>query len=198
VIDAFVLLDDCHASAAAPTSRLYSTLVCEHRCTDPQTLDATWAAVAAEQARGLHAVVMADYEWGAKLLQAGHVKLPPDDASCLRVLMFERLEFLSADGVAQWLAAQDGWDAPSPAGVCELQASVRATRFNQDIARIRQLIGAGETSSTARRWACTGACAPCSPWPLAFWRPCRKTTGCYRARPSYSCAIGPATSPPGP
>jgi para-aminobenzoate synthetase / 4-amino-4-deoxychorismate lyase len=145
VIDAFVLLDDCHASAAAPTSRLYSTLVCEHRCTDPQTLDATWAAVAAEQARGLHAVVMADYEWGAKLLQAGHVKLPPDDASCLRVLMFERLEFLSADGVAQWLAAQDGWDAPSPAGVCELQASVRATRFNQDIARIRQLIGAGET-----------------------------------------------------
>jgi para-aminobenzoate synthetase / 4-amino-4-deoxychorismate lyase len=145
VENVFVLLDDCHADGAAPTSRLYNGFVREHRCTDPLTLEATWAAVAADQVRGLHATLFADYEWGAKLLHAGHRHLPLGDGSALRVLMFKRLQHLTAHDVAHWLATQDGSDAPSPAGVCDLQANVDAARFNADIARIRQLISAGET-----------------------------------------------------
>ncbi len=143
--DVFVLLDDCHATAAQPTSRLYSAFVREHRCTDPLTLDALWQGVAADQARGLHAAVFADYEWGAKLLQAGHRHLAADDRSSLRVLVFEKLEHLSADQVAAWLAQQDGGDAPTPAGICNLLANIDEQRFNADIARIRALISQGET-----------------------------------------------------
>ena len=69
--EVFVLLDDCHATEAAPTSRLYSNFVREHRCANPQTLDALWNAVEADQQKGLHAAVFADYEWGAKLQRAG-------------------------------------------------------------------------------------------------------------------------------
>ncbi|RFO98950.1 aminodeoxychorismate synthase component I [Rhodoferax lacus] len=141
----FVLLDDCHATAAAPTSRLYSAFVREHRCTNPLNLDAVWQAVAADQARGLHAAVFADYEWGAKLLQAGHRHLPKSDGSSLRVLMFQTLQHLSTEAVAEWLAARDGSDAPTPAGICDLQPNVDAARFNADIARIRSLISQGET-----------------------------------------------------
>jgi para-aminobenzoate synthetase/4-amino-4-deoxychorismate lyase len=145
VDNVFVLLDDCHATAQQPASRLFSGFVREHRCTDPQALDAMWQAVAADQQSGLHAAVLADYEWGAKLLRAGHRHLPAHDASSLRVLMFEQLKPLSADEVAAWLAVQDGSEAPSPAGICDLQPHVDAPRYNADIARIRALIGRGET-----------------------------------------------------
>ena len=53
--DCFALLDDCHATAAAPSSRLYGGLVRVHRCADPSTLEAMWAAVDADLRAGLHA-----------------------------------------------------------------------------------------------------------------------------------------------
>ncbi len=143
--DVFVLLDDCHATAAAPSSRLYSGFVHEHCCTDPQTLDAVWLAVEADQLRGLHAAVFADYEWGAKLQQAGLAQVTGQDSSALRVLMFEKLQKLDANAVAQWLAQQDGSDAPSPAGICDLQAGVDQAQFETDIAHIHALIRRGET-----------------------------------------------------
>ncbi len=143
--NAFVLLDDCHATAAAPTSRLYSGLVREHRCTDPHTLDALWQAVAADQRSGLHAAVFADYEWGAKLQQAGLAQVTAQDCSALRVFMFKELHTLSAGAVALWLAQQDGSDTPTPAGICDLQAGVDQARFEADIARIHALIRRGET-----------------------------------------------------
>jgi hypothetical protein len=42
------LLDDRDASDERPTSRAYSGFVREHRCTDPDTLAETWAAVEAD------------------------------------------------------------------------------------------------------------------------------------------------------
>jgi para-aminobenzoate synthetase/4-amino-4-deoxychorismate lyase len=143
--DVFVLLDDCHASDAAPISRLYRGFVREHRCTNPHTLEALWLAVKADQHSGLHAAVFADYEWGAKLQKAGVQHLTADDGSALRVLMFRTMERLSTDAVAGWLAQQDGSDAPSPAGICELQPSLDQARFEADVARIHALIRRGET-----------------------------------------------------
>lgn len=143
--DAFVLLDDCHASAQHPTSRLYSGFVREHRCTDPETLDAVWQVVQADQRAGLHAAVFADYEWGAKLQQAGLGHITAQDTSALRVLLFRQCERLSEPAVAQWLAERDASITPSPAGLCDLQPSVPQSRFEQDIERIRELIRRGET-----------------------------------------------------
>jgi para-aminobenzoate synthetase/4-amino-4-deoxychorismate lyase len=65
------LLDDRDATAQRPSSRLYNGLVCEHRCMDPAQLDGTCASVDADLRAGLHAVLLADREWGSKLLRAG-------------------------------------------------------------------------------------------------------------------------------
>ena len=114
----FALLDDSSAAAgqagAPPSSRLYTLYSHEHRCTNPAALNACWAAVLADQQRGLHAVLLADYEWGAHLLGAGCGKLSPSDTPALRVLMFGQLARLSSAEVAAWLREQDG-AATSPA-----------------------------------------------------------------------------------
>jgi para-aminobenzoate synthetase/4-amino-4-deoxychorismate lyase len=145
-MDCFALLDDRNATAAQPTSRLYTGFVREHRCTDPATLDATWAAAESDLRAGLHAVVLADYEWGMKLLRAGHRTLPADDGASLRLLMFERLARLSKDDADAWLRWRDGGRAtPAPAGVTGLRASVDRAAFHDAIGRIHEAIRAGET-----------------------------------------------------
>ena len=140
----FALLDDRDATVESATSRLYTGFVREHHCSDPVTLEATWARVDADLALGLHALLLADYEWGAKLLGAGHGKLPNDDGSALRVLMFRELARLSSGEVSAWLQRVE--PATSDAcGVMNLQASVDRAEFTQCIARIHAAISAGET-----------------------------------------------------
>ena len=137
------LLDDRHASDENPTSRLYTGFVREHRCADPATLEATWDAVEADQRDGRHALLLADYEWGARLLKAGHERLAPADRGALRVLMFERCERLSHAQAGRWLADQP--ETEGPAGTMALQPSVDRAEFTQAIERIHEAIAAGET-----------------------------------------------------
>lgn len=149
------LLDDQRAAGAG--SRLYTGYSHAHVCTDPTTLDACWAAVAADQQRGLHAVLLADYEWGAKLIGAGRANLAEGDRSALRVLMFRALQRLDADGVTAWLQAQDG-DAPqpTPAGALQWQASVTEAEFSQAIAAVQEAIRNGETYQINYTYRLTG------------------------------------------
>ncbi|MCK6426215.1 MAG: bifunctional anthranilate synthase component I family protein/class IV aminotransferase [Burkholderiaceae bacterium] len=145
----FALLDDAGASDAAPTSRLYTGFVREHRCTDPADLAATWAAVQADlRGRGaaaepLHAVLLADYEWGARLIGAAHRPSRSEEPAALRVLMFRRLQRLSADAVSAWLTEQDCDHAP--AGTLGLTPSVDDAAFDAAIAAIHAAIADGET-----------------------------------------------------
>ena len=151
----FALLDDCHSTAAAPTSRLYTGFVREHRCDDPATLDAVWAAADRDLRAGLHAVVLADYEWGARLLCAGHERLAPADGGSLRVLMFEEIALLAADEVEAWLIARERADSgggqggdglgPAPAGALDIRPTVDHDAFCAAIDRIHAAIGEGET-----------------------------------------------------
>ncbi|PKO50569.1 MAG: chloride transporter, partial [Betaproteobacteria bacterium HGW-Betaproteobacteria-21] len=156
----FALLDDCTATAAAPSSRLYTGFLREHRCDDPQALEAVWAAVESDQRAGGHAVLLADYEWGARLLGAGDEGLAPADGGALRILIFAQLARLSAAEVEAWLQAQEGGgnDAneaavparggtvhPGPAGILALRPSVDRAEFEAAIARILAAIGDGET-----------------------------------------------------
>lgn len=143
-MDVFALLDDRQASAAAPTSRLYSGFVREHRCVDAATLEATWHAVDADLAAGLHAVLLIDYEWGAKLIGAGTRSLNDGDPSALRVLMFRTLQRLSDAQAGDWLAAQAGAD-DTPRGTMDMVPSVDRDEFTAAIDAIHAAIAAGET-----------------------------------------------------
>ncbi|HHW65408.1 MAG TPA: aminodeoxychorismate synthase component I [Rhodocyclaceae bacterium] len=151
----FALLDDCHSTAAAPTSRLYTGFVREHRCDDPATLDAAWAAADRDLRAGLHAVVLAEYEWGARLLHAGHERLAPADGGSLRVLIFERMALLGAEAVDAWLTECERADigggpggdvrSSAPAGSLDIRPSVDRDAFCEAIRRIHAAIGDGET-----------------------------------------------------
>jgi para-aminobenzoate synthetase / 4-amino-4-deoxychorismate lyase len=146
--DCFALLDDRAASNENKTSRLYRRFEREHLCVDPAGLDAMWSRVDADLRVGLHAVLLADYEWGAKLLRAGHEGLASDDASALRVLMFGEMTRLSEHEASEWLAAQDvagAVETPGAAGLMNLEASVDRAAFTDAIERILAAIAAGET-----------------------------------------------------
>lgn len=142
--DSHALLDDAQASDERPTSRLYQGFVREHRCTDPATLDAVCAQVDADLRAGLHALLLIDYEWGARLLKAGTAQLA-GDAGALRVLVYAECRHLSRSGVDAWLAAREGSAEPGPAGLMDLRASVDAPAFAEAIGRIHAAIRAGET-----------------------------------------------------
>ena len=147
--DCFALLDDRESTAGLRRSRLYQGFEREHRCLDPARLDTVWEQVEADQRAGLHALLLIDYEWGAKLLHAGDERLAAGEASALRVLMFRELHRLSADAVSDWLAAREpaavGAGGTGAAGVMNLEPSVEQTEFTRCIARIHEAIAAGET-----------------------------------------------------
>ena len=141
-MDCFALLDD--AGAADPCnarSRLYTghagTLSCTGAAEWPRLLD----ELAAASARGLHAVAVFTYELGGQLLGiAAH----PSIMAPAQVLLFEQCAHLAPDEVASWLAAQCANDA-APAGIADVRANVDQTQFSQALARIRDLITAGDT-----------------------------------------------------
>ncbi|PRF69748.1 aminodeoxychorismate synthase, component I [Burkholderia multivorans] len=135
----FALLDDCDSTASARSSRLYSGFVRERVCTDPARLDALDAALAQDLRDGLHAVVVGDYEFGRNLQRAqpGHAPL--------RFLLYARCERLSRAEVDAWLAAQDGADTPSIAGVAHVRKSVTRDAFGAAIGAVHDALRAGDS-----------------------------------------------------
>ncbi|MDH6594123.1 para-aminobenzoate synthetase/4-amino-4-deoxychorismate lyase [Variovorax sp. TBS-050B] len=173
----FALLDDCGSTPGRPTSRLCTGFTREHRCTNPAELDFVWGRVEADQRQGLHAVLLVDYEWGAKLLHAGQGRLAASDASSLRVLMFRDCAKLSADEVGAWLETAEAADAshmgglPQPAGVTALQPDIDEAAFTDAIARIHEAIAAGETYQVNFTYRLHGHCYGS---PVALYRRLRE------------------------
>jgi para-aminobenzoate synthetase / 4-amino-4-deoxychorismate lyase len=144
----FALLDDCDASAAHRSSRLYTGFVRAHVATGGSRLDAVCEAAAADVAAGFHAVVLGDYEFGRDL----HLKgigtrhSTRRGAPSLRFLLFERCEKLTRDETDQWLAAMDGHASePSVAGAANVIESVTPDEFNAAIAAVHEALVAGES-----------------------------------------------------
>lgn len=154
-MDCVALLDDRDATRARPSSRLYEGFEHEHRCVDPAQLDAVWAQVDADLRGGLHAVLLADYEWGTKLLKAG--VRPDGESAALRVLMFRTLKRLSRDEVDAWLAERDASGTDDAVGVMDLRPSVERSEFTRAIAAIHEAISAGETYQVNYTYRIDGA-----------------------------------------
>ncbi|WP_027211738.1 aminodeoxychorismate synthase component I [Burkholderia sp. WSM2232] len=144
----FALLDDCDASAARRSSRLYTGFVHERVCADVAQLEAVCEAAQADARSGLFAVVLADYEFGRHLLggaSAPSLKTQHGNAT-LRFLLFERCEKLSRDEVDAWLVQQDGGLAePSAAGTANVRESVEPQEFNAAIGAIHAALRAGDS-----------------------------------------------------
>lgn len=142
--EVFALLDDAQATAdgGVAASRLYLGHERTHTCDDPATLADCWAGAQRDLAAGLHAVVLADYEWGARLQRAG---LPVAGPGALRLLMFRELRWLDEAGVQAFLQQLDGGaPTPNPAGVLDLHADVDDAGFHAAIAAIHEAIRRGE------------------------------------------------------
>ncbi|MDB5832892.1 MAG: anthranilate synthase [Caballeronia sp.] len=139
--EVFALLDDCDSTAERRSSRLYASFLHERSCHDTAQLDEVCASVEADLHDGLHAVVLADYEFGRNLQLA-----QPGDAA-LRFLLFRECTLLSRDEANQWLAARDNGlvDQPSVAGVANLEASVSRDAYEQAIAAVQEALHAGDS-----------------------------------------------------
>ena len=144
----FALLDDCDATAARRSSRLYTGFVHERVCADVAQLEAVCESVVADTRDGLHAVVLADYEFGRTLLDASaprFLKTQRGDAT-LRFLLFERCDKRSREEVDAWLAGRDGGALePSVAGTANVRASVDFVQFNAAIDAIHAALCAGDS-----------------------------------------------------
>ncbi len=140
--DCFALLDD--ASAADPAmarSRLYTGLAGHLACDDARQWPQLLADMQQGLARGLHAVALLTYELGGHLLGiAAHAAPGP----LAQVLLFERCEHLSAAQVAAWLAARAAGD-DTAAGIGAVRANIGEGEFTAALARIHELIAAGDT-----------------------------------------------------
>jgi para-aminobenzoate synthetase / 4-amino-4-deoxychorismate lyase len=165
----FALLDDRDATAARRSSRLYTQFLHERVCADAAQLDAVCEAVAGDLRRGMHAVVLSDYEFGCQLvLERGAGVSPlrtPQEAALpssgqlspqldktqrgdatLRFLLFEQCARLSRDEADAWLTQRDGGTAqPSVAGTAGVRASVDLMQFEAAIDAIHDAHRIGDS-----------------------------------------------------
>ena len=127
-------------------------------------------------------MVLADYEWGARLLKAGHERLAASAQGRLRVLMFARCDRLSREAATRWLEAQPEGDGV--AGTIDLRASVDRAEFTEAIAQIHAAIAAGETYQVNYTYRLHGSAYGS---PLALYRVLRERQpvafGAYVALP---------------
>ncbi|MCP3707394.1 aminodeoxychorismate synthase component I [Paraburkholderia sp. CNPSo 3274] len=145
----FALLDDGDSTASSRSSRLYTEFARELACERAADLDAVCAQVNAELGNGLHALVTGDYEFGrtlefAKRDTTSFIETQHGQAA-LRFLLFERCEKLSREETDAWLAAQEGGEAPAPAGVAGVTIGVDRARFERDIAAVQAALRAGDS-----------------------------------------------------
>lgn len=133
---AYALLDDCDSTAERRSSRLYTGFAHERSATDGAALDAVCAQVEGDLRDGLHAVVVADYEFGRNLQLA-----QPGNAA-LRFLLFRECAHLSRGEADAWLASRDDGAA---AGVAGIEPSVTRDEFDAAIATVHEALRAGDS-----------------------------------------------------
>ncbi|WP_331694414.1 bifunctional anthranilate synthase component I family protein/class IV aminotransferase [Pandoraea sputorum] len=155
---AFALLDD--SADPAGGARLYTGLVREVTCDEPGVLSDALREVEDATRHGLHAVLLADYEFGVRL-GGVHTVATRRAPGQFRALMFSGVQRLDAAQTQAWLARQEWLDAggdadawqdnrervsanPGVAGIGALKSDVSDAAFDDAIARIHEWLAQGE------------------------------------------------------
>ncbi|CAB3776990.1 aminodeoxychorismate synthase component I [Pararobbsia alpina] len=160
----FALLDDCDASLAAPTSRLYTGLVGELASYGADDAEAVCAQAERALRDGLHAIVLADYEWGTQVSVDRIARAGDAEQACvaranagveqkaqagrpaLRFLLFSNCEHLSREAVDAWLVEADHAALQAaPAGLARIKEDTPRERFDDALAQIRAALERGDT-----------------------------------------------------
>lgn len=137
----FVLLDDDTASAANPTSRLYTELAGVFTCQRSEELSALFAFLEQALQDDRHVVGWFSYELGAQLQGVDHAV---SEKPLAQILSFAQCQKMDRDAVARWLGANDATENV-PVGIANLHANVDAGAFDEAIEKIRAYIEAGDT-----------------------------------------------------
>ncbi|AJC19782.1 chorismate-binding protein [Pandoraea pulmonicola] len=167
-VAAFALLDD--SADPAGGARLYTGLVREVTCDEPGVLSDALREMEDATRRGLHAVLLADYEFGVRL-GGVHTTATRRAPGQFRALLFRDLQRLDAMQTQTWLAAYEAAQpsdgaAPAPvvapsaisgpqtaidtntppgvAGVAALHSDVSDEAFDDAISRIHDWLSQGE------------------------------------------------------
>ncbi len=115
----FVLLDDCSATEENPSSRLYTDWSHQRVCHALAEWDDVCSEVEADLQAGLHAVILADYEWGA----CAQLERTSDDlqraAPCAEVTLVRQAE---GGKVVNCSTQAPASSTPNKAGIQEVPA----------------------------------------------------------------------------
>lgn len=157
----FVLLDDVLAAPGMATSRLYTEPVGEVTCATPEQLDELDAKLHAAWEDGHHAVLLAPYEFGERLVLPSAVSSNGRQSAApvafhdgmLRVLLFRKIRSLDSRQVEDWLRSVSLTNG-HPGGNCGqsgsvavagVRSSIDAPTFIQAVQRIQDLLAAGDS-----------------------------------------------------
>ncbi|MFZ6681368.1 aminodeoxychorismate synthase component I [Undibacterium sp. Tian12W] len=138
--ECFALLDDAHSEQAQ--SRYYHELQTVLTCSTAQQWSDLWRDAEEALQQGSFALALLSYESGAQLQGISeHVEHPT--AAVSRILLFRQCHILDSQQVTAFLQAQEA--SYTIAGIAGIQPSVDASQFEEDIARVREYIAAGDT-----------------------------------------------------
>lgn len=135
-----VLLDDQTAPAGEPRSRLYQGLCEQLKIDGTQALAGALDRMQQALERGLHAVMLLEYELGLALQG-----LPSRQDVCApisQILLFDSVKLMTGDQVNAWLEHQD---SGSHATLTGWRSNIDEHEFAARVDRIREHIAAGET-----------------------------------------------------
>jgi len=182
----FVLFDDAQASAAQPSSRLFTAARAHWSAdTDADVLPA-FDRLQAELAQGRQVAVFLAYE-AARALAGLPVRKA--DEPLAQMLAFSTAQPLAAAEVAQWLQAQiaalPAEAAAQPCGVARLRSGITQAGYTAALARIAAHLQAGDSYQINFTWPLHG---------LLYGHPLALYAALRQAQPTrYSCLakLGP-------
>jgi para-aminobenzoate synthetase / 4-amino-4-deoxychorismate lyase len=144
----FALLDDCNATADAPSSRLYTGHVGTLTCRNEEEFETLLQDLRSALTQGLHAICAFTYELG-KCLHGLASGVSGNNEALAHVLLFKECQYLSSSQVDAWLAQQSAQRSSisdkAVAGIANIHADISAHDFKNSIARIHAYIEAGDT-----------------------------------------------------
>ncbi|MFZ6639349.1 aminodeoxychorismate synthase component I [Undibacterium sp. TC4M20W] len=138
--ECFALLDDAHSEQAQ--SRYYHQLQTVLTCSTAQQWPDLWRDAEQALQQGSFALALLSYESGAQLQGISEHAA----AAVSRILLFRQCHILDSQQVTAFLQAQEASHTIAGiAGIAGIQPSVDASQFEEDIARVREYIAAGDT-----------------------------------------------------